>query len=152
MHKLFTAVIGATMAFAVIGGAQAAEVEVKMLNRGATGTFVFEPNLVQIQPGDSVHFVAVDKGHDAVSIKGMLPQGAQPFAGKISQDVTVTFDVPGVYGVECKPHYPMGMVALVVVGKPTNLAEAKAVKHPGKARKVFANLFTKYAATGTAQK
>ena len=31
--------------------------------------------------------------------------------------LTVTFTVPGVYGVKCKPHYGMGMVALVVVGE-----------------------------------
>ncbi|MCA0277984.1 MAG: pseudoazurin, partial [Proteobacteria bacterium] len=37
----------------------------------------------------------------------------------------------------CTPHYGMGMVALVVVGKPTNLEQAKAVKQTGKAKKVF---------------
>src|SRR3546814_18420380 len=108
------------MALATLGSAQAAEVEVKMLNRGTNGTFVFDPDLVQIQPGDSVHFVALTKGHDAVSIDGMLPEGAKPFAGKISRDITVPFAVPGVYGDKCKPHSPMGMVVLVVRGGPIN--------------------------------
>jgi len=35
----------------------------------------------------------------------------------------------------------MGMVALIVVGQPTNLEEAKAVKNPGKAKKAFDELF-----------
>jgi hypothetical protein len=35
----------------------------------------------------------------------------------------------------------MGMVSLVVVGKPDNISAAKAVKHPGKAKQVFAELF-----------
>jgi pseudoazurin len=134
------------MALAMLSGAQAAEVEVKMLNHGAGGAFVFEPNLVRIQPGDSVHFVATDKGHDAASIDGMLPEGAKPFAGKISQDITVKFDVPGAYGVKCKPHYAMGMVALVVVGTPTNLDAAKAFKNPGKANAAFKKLFKEYEA------
>ena len=41
------------------------------------------------------------------------------------------------------PHYGMGMVALIVVGTPGNLAEAKAVPQIGKARQVFAALFEK---------
>jgi pseudoazurin len=147
MRHSLVAVAAGALALTMLGGAQAAEVEVKMLNHGANSAFVFEPDLVRIQPGDSVHFVATDKGHDAASIDGMLPEGAQPFAGKMSQDVTVKFDVPGAYGIKCKPHYAMGMVALVVVGTPTNLDSAKQVKNPGKAKKVFEDLFKQYAAS-----
>ena len=72
---------------------------------------------------------------------GMLPDGAEPFAGKMSAEVDVTFDKPGVYGIRCKPHYSLGMVALVVVGDPVNLDAAKAVKQVGKAKQAFATLF-----------
>jgi hypothetical protein len=41
----------------------------------------------------------------------------------------------------------MGMVALVVVGTPTNLDAAKAFKTPGKAKAKFADLFKQYAAS-----
>jgi pseudoazurin len=145
----YLAIAAACMAlmWSALADANAAEIEVKMLNKGAKGVMVFEPDLVRIQPGDSVHFVAVNKGHDAQSIEGMLPEGAEPFAGEMSKDVTVTFTVPGVYGVKCKPHYPMGMVALVVVGTPANADEAKAVKHPGKAKKTFEALFEEYQKT-----
>jgi len=95
----------------------------------------------KIEPGDTVKFAATDKGHNAESIKGMLPADAAPFVGKNGEDVTVTFDKPGVYGVKCLPHYGMGMVALIVVGMPGNLAEAKAVPQVGKAKQVFAALF-----------
>ena len=131
-------------AFAVLMSASmtlAAEVEVKMLNKGAEGMMVFEPALVKIEPGDTVKFVATDKSHNAESIKGMLPEGATPFAGKMNEDVVVTFDKPGAYGVKCMPHYAMGMVALVVVGKPDNLEQAKALPQSGKAKQVFAALF-----------
>ena len=119
-----------------------AEVEVKMLNKGTDGgLMVFEPSLVKIAPGDTVKFVAADKTHNAETVKGMLPEGATPFAGKMSENVSVTFDKPGVYGVKCMPHYAMGMVALVVVGKPDNLDQAKAIPQSGKAKQVFATLF-----------
>ena len=130
----------AALAVAILP-ATAADVQVKMLNKGAKGMMVFEPDLVKVQPGDTVTFVATDPGHDAQSVPGMLPEGAQPFEGKIGKDVTVTFTQPGVYGVKCKPHYVMGMVGLVVVGDPAaNLEAAKAAKNPGKAGKVFAEL------------
>lgn len=119
----------------------ATEVEVKMLNKGAEGLMVFEPALVKIEPGDTVKFVASDKSHNAESIKNLLPEGAAPFAGKLNEDVAVSFDKPGVYGIKCMPHYAMGMVALVVVGKPDNLDSAKAVPQTGKAKQVFATLF-----------
>jgi pseudoazurin len=131
-------------AFAVLMSASmalAAEVEVKMLNKGAEGLMVFEPSLVKIEPGDTVKFVASDKSHNAESIKGMLPEGAAPFAGKMNEDVVVAFDKAGVYGVKCMPHYAMGMVALIVVGKPDNLDAAKAAPQSGNAKQVFAALF-----------
>jgi pseudoazurin len=131
-------------AFALLMSASmtlAAEVEVRMLNKGAEGLMVFEPALVKVEAGDTVKFVASDKSHNAESIKNMLPEGAAPFAGKMNEDVAVTFDKPGVYGVKCMPHYAMGMVALVVVGKPDNLDQAKAIPQTGKAKQVFAALF-----------
>jgi pseudoazurin len=135
-----------------VGTATAAEVEVKMLNKGAEGAMVFEPALVRIAPGDTVNFVATDKGHNVESIKGMLPEGATAFAGKISQNLTVTFEKPGVYGIKCQPHYGMGMVGMVVVGAPTNESAAKAVTHPGRAKQAFANLFAKLDANLAAAK
>ena len=134
------------------GPAMAAEIQVKMLNRGTDGVMVFEPALVKIEPGDTVKFVATDKGHNAETIKGMFPADSTPFAGKLGEDVNVTFDKPGVYGVKCLPHYGMGMVALIVVGTPGNLAEAKAVPQTGKAKQVFSGLFDKLSTQAAAAK
>ena len=120
--------------------ANAAEHEVRMLNKGAEGIMVFEPNVVKVAPGDSVHFVAADKGHNVESIDGMIPEGAAPFKGEINKDVTVTLDKPGVYGFKCKPHYGLGMVGLIVVGEPVNKTAAAAVEQTGKAKKKFKDL------------
>ena len=141
-------------AFAILMSANitlAAEVEVRMLNKGAEGLMVFEPALVRIEPGDTVKFVASDKSHNAETIKGMLPEGAMPFAGKMNEDVVVTFDKPGAYGVKCMPHYAMGMVALVVVGKPDNLYAVKALPQSGKAKQIFAALFDRLAQQAAAK-
>ncbi len=121
--------------------ANAADHEIRMLNKGAKGLMVFEPDVVHVAPGDTVTFVATNPGHDARSIAGMIPEGAEPFAGKLGKDIRVTFTQPGVYGVECRPHYGMGMVAAVIVGEPVNLATAAAVKHPKMAAKRFEGIF-----------
>jgi pseudoazurin len=153
MKRLMMPAIVAVTALMMAGGARAAEVEVKLLNKGADGAvMVFEPAFVKIAPGDMVKFVAADKGHNVETIKGMLPDGATPFTGKNGEDVAVKFDQAGVYGVKCLPHYAMGMVAMVVVGAPTNTDQAKAVPQAGKAKQVFATLFQKLDADQTAAK
>jgi pseudoazurin len=131
--------LGAAIAFS--GAAGAAEIEIKMLNKGEKGTMVFEPDFVRAAPGDTIRFVPTDKGHNAETIKGMIPEGAEPFKSKFGEEIAVTLDKEGVYGVKCAPHYGMGMVALIEVGNPVNIDAAKAVKQTGKAKTVFAELF-----------
>jgi pseudoazurin len=140
-----------TLLFAV--PAAAADFEVKMLNKGADGqAMVFEPAFLKVQPGDTVRFVPTDKGHDAQSIDGMLPAGAEAFKGKMSQEVAVTFQTPGVYGVRCSPHFGMGMVGLVEVGDSTaNLDAARQIKMPPLATKRMSGLFDKAAQSKAAQ-
>jgi pseudoazurin len=139
MRKLMLLAAAAVVAMA--GSAFAAEHEVKMLNKGEKGAMVFEPDFLKVEPGDTIKFVAVDKGHNAESVKGMLPEGAEAFKGKINEEVVYTVDKEGVYGIKCTPHYAMGMIMLVVAGAPANAEEAKTVKHPGKAKDHFNALF-----------
>ena len=139
--KYRIAIAAALSVLIAAGTAEAADHQVQMLNKGEKGAMVFQPDFVVAAPGDTVTFVPTDKGHDAASIDGMIPDGAQPFKGEMGKPITVTLDKEGVYGVKCVPHYGMGMVALIVVGQPVNLEQAEAVKHPGKAKKTFAALF-----------
>jgi hypothetical protein len=67
----------------------------------------------------------------------------RPVTGKIGQDLTRLLDNPGVYGNKCTPHYGIRMVALTVVGTPTNQEPAKAINHPGRAKQVFGTLFNR---------
>lgn len=141
--KMFVAAlaVGSALALALASSAHAAEHQVKLLNKGDKGAMVFQPAFVHAAPGDVIRFLPSDKSHNAETIKGMLPDGATEFKGKMNEEVTVTFDKEGVYGVKCAPHYGMGMVALVVVGQPVNLDAAKGIKQTGKAKTVFAELF-----------
>ena len=153
MKKIAMLAAAAAAVLVLSGSARAAEVEVKLLNKGTDGVLmVFEPAFVKIAPGDTVKFVSTDKGHNAETIKGMLPEGATPFVGKNDEDIAVKFEQEGVYGVKCLPHYGMGMVAMVVVGTPGNVDQAKAVPQVGKAKQVFAKLFDRLEASKTASR
>jgi pseudoazurin len=136
MKRLATAVIGMTMAMAAMASyATAADFEVHMMNKGKDGVMVFEPGLTKIAKGDTVTFIPVDKSHNAETIKGLIPEGAAPFKGKMNETVKITFDVEGAYVVKCAPHMGMGMIGLVVVGDPkSNIDAVKTAKLPKKAR------------------
>ena len=47
----------------------------------------------------------------------------------MNQDVKVSFTVPGVYVVTCRPYTAMGMVVVIVVGEPVNLGRIKWQTH-----------------------
>nr|WP_271899431.1 plastocyanin/azurin family copper-binding protein [Phyllobacterium sp. IY22] len=102
-----------------------------MLNKTLDGRMMgFEPMIVHAEPGDTVTFVATDKGHDSVSIKNGIPEGQAEWKGNISSDITVTVSAEGVNMYEC------------------NLDSLKAIKYPGKAKAVADEIFTKIAGGG----
>ncbi|SLN21998.1 Pseudoazurin precursor [Pseudoruegeria aquimaris] len=130
--------LGAVIAAALAGAVSAETFEVKMLNKGDAGKMIFEPDALRIAPGDTVKFIPTDKGHNAELIKGMAPEGAAEFKGKINEEIDVTFDVEGAYGVMCKPHYAMGMVMTVVVGDgPVDVEAFLGGRIPKKAKERF---------------
>ncbi len=124
-----------------VSGANAETFEIRMLNKGAAGSMVFEPAYVAAMPGDTITFLPTNKGHNAETIKGMIPDGAEVFKSKLSKEFSITLDQDGLYGVKCTPHYALGMVALIQVGAAVNLEDALAVKQRGKAAARFEPLF-----------
>jgi pseudoazurin len=125
--------------------AQAENFDVLMLNKGADGAMVYEPAFVKAAVGDTVTFISTDKGHNAEGIKGMLPDGVEPFKSAMGADHVLTLTAEGVYGIKCTPHYSMGMVALIQAGAPVNLEAAAAVTQKGKAKTRFEPLFAQVA-------
>jgi pseudoazurin len=133
MLKTASAIALAAACFA-LSSACGDEAQVKELNRGPTGFFVFAPELVRVKPGDTIDFIASDRGHDVHSIEGMIPDGAQPIEGKTNQNTKVTLSQPGVYVIACKLHTLMGMVGIVVVGNPVNIDKIDPSGLPPKAK------------------
>lgn len=137
MSKTFkTLALAAGLLVSANLSAFAAEHIINMKNKGEDGTaMVFEPNFVRAAVGDTIKFVPVDKGHFAVTLPGMWPEGVADAKGKPNVDFVVTLDKEGLYGFKCTPHYAMGMVALVQVGNAPVTDAVKAVKLPGPAGK-----------------
>ncbi|MBY5494340.1 plastocyanin/azurin family copper-binding protein [Rhizobium ruizarguesonis] len=115
MKSIATLALAASAAV-IAGSAAAADFEVHMLNKGADGVMVFDPLLTKV--------------------KDMIPDGAAAFRGKTNETVKQTFSMPGACVIKCLPHFPMGMVAVVVVvgDAPANLDKIESAKLPNKAR------------------
>lgn len=117
--------------------AHAAQIEVKMLNKGTDGGhMVFEPAAIKAEVGDVIRFIPTDRGHDVASIKDLVPDGVQPFKSKINQPFEVTVSAPGLYVVKCTPHFSMGMVAVISAGEsvPGAAETIRTAKMPKKAQ------------------
>ncbi len=112
---------------------------------------VFIPRILVVHPGDTVLFKALDKNHNSASTKGMVPESAEGWKGKLNQDISVTFKLPGFYGYQCTPHVALGMVGLVIVqgeGMMDNYEAAKGTRQRGKAKKVWADIWEEVEAQG----
>ena len=107
--------------------------EVKMLTRSPTAGMVYDPDYLQIAPGDTVKCVATQSGHNAATLPAIWPEGVPTFMGKIDQEIEQTFTVPGLYGIQCTPHLAMGMVMLIQVGEPPAEAPALPASLPKRA-------------------
>lgn len=111
------------LALCVTGAASADVHQVQMLNQGEAGRMIFEPAFLAISPGDTVQFLATDRGHNAESIDGMMPDGAEAFSGRINEEIEVAFDAEGLYGIRCTPHFAMGMVMTIAVGEDVSVPD-----------------------------
>ena len=102
----------------------AADTTVEMLNKRDDGAkMVYSEDISRIDVGDSITWLPTSKGHNVEFIAG--PDGWDaPKKSKLSKEVTITFDTPGVYLYQCTPHKSMGMIAIVIVGE----ADPKVVK------------------------
>ena len=134
-----------TMVFAV--GAFATEPvthTVEMWNKDPENSkrrMVFSEEIVAVQPGDIINFLATDKGHNVEFIDG--PEGVDlGKRSKLNEDVEVSFDEPGVYVYVCSPHASMGMIGIITVGEvtPEAIEAVQDAKLRGKGKKKFKEL------------
>lgn len=117
----------------------AAEHSIDMLNKDDNGNkMVFSQELIKIDVGDSVTWVATDRGHN---VEMVASPNDMELKSKIGKDVTVSFDTPGIYYYWCTPHKGMGMIGLVVVGGDTsNMDQIANAKAMGKSKKKLKSL------------
>lgn len=143
-NKLIVAMLGLA---AMTAPAAAKEYVIQMKNGSGPEMVstepVFDPPFVQAEVGDTVRFVPTNFGHNAAPIAGMVPAGLDLKPGAINKEYILKLTKPGFYGIECTPHYSMGMVALIKAGKgkAPNAAAAMKAKMPPLAAKRMKPLF-----------
>ncbi|MEM0936029.1 MAG: pseudoazurin [Pseudomonadota bacterium] len=137
---------------APLGAARAATAhDVEMLNVHPDNPRlrqVFLPRILVVAPGDTVNFLAVDRGHNSASIDGMLADDGTAWDGRINEEVSVTLETPGFYGYQCTPHASTGMVGLLIVsgeGMMDNLEAAQGVRQRGRAKAVWDEIWEEVA-------
>ena len=117
--------------------AYAETVTIDMLNKRDDGAkMVYSQDIARVAVGDTITWVPTSKGHNVEFIKG--PEGWKlPKKSKNNKEVSITFDVPGVYVYQCTPHKAMGMIGLVVVaeGGEVPLNDVSKAKVMGKSKK-----------------
>ena len=98
---------------------------------------VFEPALVKVNVGDTVKFIPTSKGHSVESLKKpeSRPKEASKIKSKINKEFIYQVDKEGIHVFKCKPHYAMGMIGMIVAGKPVNLETISKIKIKGKKSK-----------------
>ena len=135
MRKLLSSV---SIILALATPALAEDMTIDMLNKREDGAkMVYSEDIARIEVGDTITWVPTSKGHNVEFIAG--PDGWDaPRKSKLSKEVAITFDTPGVYLYQCTPHKTMGMIALVVVGDGDNDISKTKVK--GKSKKKFKEL------------
>jgi pseudoazurin len=89
---------------------------VKMLNMGEGGAMIFEPAVLKVSKGDTIHFKATDPSHNAETLPTMIPDGAEGWMGALNEDISVTIDPEGVFVYQCSPHAMLAMVGVIQVG------------------------------------
>ena len=100
-----------------------AEITIDMLNTREDGErMVYSQDVVNIKVGDTVKWFPKDGGHNVEFVAG--PDSFEiPPKSYINREVSIKFDIPGIYLYVCSPHSIMGMIGLVVVGNDTSNKE-----------------------------
>lgn len=116
--------------------AYADNITLEMLNKRDDGArMVYSEDVVKVNVGDTVTWLPTSKGHNVEIVAA--PEGFDiPKKSKNNKEVSITFNVPGIYYYWCTPHKSMGMIGLVIVGDDISnkdaIAKAKAM---GKSKK-----------------
>ena len=109
---------------------------IDMLNKRDDGQrMVYSEDLVKISVGDTIKWLPKDPGHNVEFVVG--PDGFElPNKSYINREVSMKFELPGMYLYVCSPHSIMGMIGLIIVGDDTsNLSKIAEFDIGGKANR-----------------
>ena len=112
MKIFFIIILGFISTFSI----SADVIFIDMLNKRDDGQrMVYSQDLIKISVGDTINWVPKDPGHNIEFVAG--PDGFDlPAKSFINREVSMKFEIPGIYLYVCSPHSIMGMIGLVVVG------------------------------------
>ena len=126
----------------LLQSANAEDMTIEMLNKRDDGAkMVYSEDIARIDVGDTITWVPTSKGHNVQFIAG--PEGWDlPKKSKNNKEVSITFDVPGVYVYVCTPHATMGMLGVITVaeGGEVPLNDVSKAKVRGKSKKKLKEL------------
>jgi plastocyanin len=117
MRRTYTLFVA--LAVACAGSAQTTH---ELTNMG----IVFSPDLITMQPGDSIHLVlsaphtCTQVSEDTWNANGNTPNGGFNF---LAGDTTFALDDPGTYFYVCVVHAGMGMKGRIIVDSGTGILE-----------------------------
>ena len=117
------------------------EITIDMLNKRDDGQrMVYSQDVAKVAVGDAIKWLPTDPGHNVEFLAG--PEGfSLPQKSIINREVSLKFEIPGIYLYVCSPHSIMGMIGLVIVGDSLeNLDSVKKHKLMGKSKKKFKKL------------
>ena len=99
------------------------EIVIDMLNLREDGEkMVYSQDVVNIEVGDTVKWLPKDGGHNVEFVAG--PESFEiPPKSYINREVSIKFNIPGIYLYVCSPHSIMGMIGIIVVGNDTSNKE-----------------------------
>ena len=99
------------------------EIVIDMLNLREDGEkMVYSQDVVNIEVGDTVKWLPKDGGHNVEFVAG--PESFEiPPKSYINREVSIKFNIPGIYLYVCSPHSIMGMIGLIIVGNDTSNKE-----------------------------
>ena len=91
----------------------------------------FDPDRLWVQPGDTVKWVLQSMVHTTTAYHPKffdkplrIPEKAEPWHSGVllepGQSYERKFEIEGVYNYYCTPHQSLGMVGIIVVGKPVD--------------------------------
>lgn len=112
-----------------IAGAKRASQKPVIQIGGPKGEFVFIPDRLTIQSGETVTWVLQSGGHTVTAYhprnhsayQSRIPADAEPWDSELLTEQGAmfawTFTKEGVYNYFCRPHESLGMVGAIVVGR-----------------------------------